>query len=79
MSVRWRGQRTPSPSDAGQALKGMTERDDVDGVLRRETNYTVDETQAVDLELRPGLRRSRCRAWVVRAGQRAAVVRCTLA
>jgi ectoine hydroxylase-related dioxygenase (phytanoyl-CoA dioxygenase family) len=42
------------PSTHTEELKGMRERDDVDSVLRSETDYQVDETQAVDLVLRPG-------------------------
>jgi phytanoyl-CoA hydroxylase len=42
------------PGTHTQALEGMTEREDSDSVLGHETNYQVDETQAVDLELRPG-------------------------
>ena len=42
------------PKTHTQELKGMTERDDVDTVLRRETDYEVDEALAVDLELRAG-------------------------
>ena len=37
-----------------EELAGMQQRDDVDSVLRSETNYEVDDAQAVDLELRPG-------------------------
>ncbi|MBA2296283.1 MAG: phytanoyl-CoA dioxygenase family protein, partial [Actinobacteria bacterium] len=42
------------PGTHTEELAGMQERDDVDSVLRRETDYQVDESQAVDLELRAG-------------------------
>ena len=42
------------PQTQTQALRGMTERDDVESVLRRETDYEVDEAQAVDLDLQAG-------------------------
>jgi phytanoyl-CoA hydroxylase len=42
------------PSTHTRELAGMTERDEVDSVLRRETDYVVDESEAVDLVLRPG-------------------------
>ncbi len=42
------------PGTHTEELQGMRERDDVDSVLRRETDYRVDESLAVDLELQPG-------------------------
>ncbi len=42
------------PQTHTEALQGMTERVDVDSVLRSETDYNVDEAQTVNLELRPG-------------------------
>ena len=42
------------PGTHRQELAGMQEREDVDSVLGRETAHVVDETRAVDLELRPG-------------------------
>lgn len=42
------------PGTHTEELKEMQEREDVDSVFRSETDYQVDEAQAVDLELRPG-------------------------
>jgi ectoine hydroxylase-related dioxygenase (phytanoyl-CoA dioxygenase family) len=42
------------PGTHTEALAGMQEREDVDSVLGRETDYVVDEAKAVELELRPG-------------------------
>jgi len=42
------------PGTQTEELAGMQEREDVDSVLARETDYVVDESQAVDLVLRPG-------------------------